>query len=282
MCGRQQCGAPPYEIRFKVSVSAYSLEYAALKDMPITSCTGAYDSKSDGTTNLLILNGMMYFGNHMTTTLINVSQMRAFGHAVEDCPQQFNQDSSHSIKTKCGMDIPLKMKGAISYVPMCKPTNYEVAHSPWIEMALDMPWDPHSQDFANAEQRAERQTAAVENAQQPLGDVMKDNHDLERARYFCERPIIAACIIADDNLLVCTRLSEANHLTDLAIRDNTQGSVQIFSKTGKRTVFCCKQASSCVIGTSCENCFDPNVKVTAINTTQSNKNPISAEKVAKR
>jgi hypothetical protein len=45
-------------------------------------------------------------------TLINTNQMQAFGHTVEDCPQQFNQHSSHSVNIKCGMDIPLKMKGS--------------------------------------------------------------------------------------------------------------------------------------------------------------------------
>ena len=145
-----------HETGFKVSVSAYSPEYAALKDIPIASCAGAYDSETDGTTYLLIWNEMMYFGNRMPTTLINANQMRSFGHSVEDCPQQFDQHSLHSIKTKCGMDIPLKMKGVISYVPMRRPTDYEVAHSPRIEMTSDMPWDPHSQDFANAEQLALR------------------------------------------------------------------------------------------------------------------------------
>jgi hypothetical protein len=113
---------------------------------------------------------MMYFGNHMQVTLINTNQMRAFGHTVEDCPQQFNQHSSHNVKTKCGMDIPLKKKRVISYmIHMHKPTDYEVAHSPRIKMTSSMPWDPHSQDFAHAKQLSLRQTIAVHKAWPHLG-----------------------------------------------------------------------------------------------------------------
>jgi hypothetical protein len=64
-----------HEMGFHVNVSAYSPEYDALTDIPIATCAGAYDSESDGTTYLLIWNEMMYFGDRMPTSLINVNQL---------------------------------------------------------------------------------------------------------------------------------------------------------------------------------------------------------------
>jgi hypothetical protein len=119
----------------------------------------------------------------------------------------------------------------------------------------------------------------LKNAQQPLGDLPNKHQDLKWACYFCERCNIAVCSIADDNLLY-KRLLEANNLTSLAVGDNTQGSIQISNKSRKLTVFCCGRVASHVIGTSCENCFDPNVQVTAINTARS-KNPTTAEELSK-
>jgi hypothetical protein len=57
--------------------------------------------------------------------------------------------------------MPLKMKGIISYLPMRKPTNNEIANSPRLIMTSDMPWEPHSQDFAQAEQLAMQQACAL-------------------------------------------------------------------------------------------------------------------------
>jgi hypothetical protein len=150
-----------HEMGFHVNVSAYSPEYDALTNIPVATCAGAYDSKTDGITYLLIWNEMMFFGNIMPTSLINVNQICAYGHIVDDCPQQYNSNSSHSVRTQCGMEMPLKMRGVISYLPVRKPTNDEITNSPRLIMTSDMPWDPHSQDFANAEQLAARQACAL-------------------------------------------------------------------------------------------------------------------------
>jgi hypothetical protein len=88
---------------------------------------------------------------------MNANQTRVFGHT-----ELFHQHSSHSIKIKCGMDILLKMKGVISYIPMQKPTDQDIAHIRQIQMASALPWDPHSNDFADAKQLALQQTSAVQ------------------------------------------------------------------------------------------------------------------------
>jgi hypothetical protein len=272
-----------HETGFTVSVSAYSPEYDALPDIPIATCAGAYDSDVDGSTYILIWNEMMYFGNRMPVTLINANQIRTNGHTVDDCPQQFDSRSSHSIKTSCGLDISLKIRGVISYIPMRHPTPHEISHCPRIVMTSDMPWDPHSQDLAQAETLAMRETYAAQRTptpSTPLMDRTNTHHNLERARHYCEPRNIAACSIADDNLLY-NRLIAINKVTNSAAGDNFPGTVQFGDENGDRTVYCCERAANCAIGTCCENCLNPSTQVSAINTKRS-KNPISSEQLANR
>ena len=146
-------------------------------------------------------------------------------------------------------------------------------------MTSDMPWDPHSQDFANAEQLAARQACALRPretimptpkvSEQPKRDSEGDPNPSERseprqfiseqskrdsegktyfsettnrtesenhfksehARYYCEPRNIAACNIADDNLLY-DRLLATNKLADSPARDIFTGTVQISKDDG--------------------------------------------------
>jgi hypothetical protein len=234
---------------------------------------------------------MMYFGERMPTSLINANQMRANGHVVEDCPQQFDAKSSHSIKTRCGLDISLSIRGVISYIPMRKPTANEIATCPRIEMTSDMPWDPHSQELAQAETIALRQAFTLEQTskqnKQPSRNPLTDqtnktntDHALARAQYFNEHRNIAACSIADDNLLY-NRLLIKNPIADSVAGDNFMGTTQFDNENGNRTVYCCERAAKCAIGTCCESCLNPTVQISAINTKRS-KNPISSDQLASR
>lgn len=111
------------ETGVKVSVSAFSPQHKAIKDIPIGSCALAYDDENTGNTYILVFNEMMYFGNKMPQSLINPNQVRAQEHLVRDCPQQYDGELTHSIITSCGLEIPLHMMGVISYVPLRLPTD---------------------------------------------------------------------------------------------------------------------------------------------------------------
>jgi hypothetical protein len=78
--------------------------------------------------------------------------------------------------------MPLKMRGVISYLPMRKPTNAKIENSPRLIMTSDIPWDPHSQDFAKAEQLAVRQACALTFMPTHKQSIL--HNKLERAQYF--------------------------------------------------------------------------------------------------
>jgi hypothetical protein len=108
---------------FRVRVNAFSPEHEPMKDIPIGSVASAYDCEETGQTYILMWHQFLYFGDCMPVTLLNGNQMRANGHIVEDVPKQLDESSGHSMTTSCGLTIPLKLKGVLSYIPMRKPTD---------------------------------------------------------------------------------------------------------------------------------------------------------------
>ena len=104
----------------------------------------------------MVWNEVLYFGERLPTTLVNPNQVRAGGHIVEECQQQFDKRSSHSITTSCGIRIPLELEGVMSCFPMRKLTDSEVRDCPRIEMTSEMPWNPHSKKIQEAENSAGR------------------------------------------------------------------------------------------------------------------------------
>jgi len=47
------------------------------------------------------------------------------------------------------------MRGVISCLPVRKPTIQEVENCRWINLTLKADWDPHSDDFAENERKAQ-------------------------------------------------------------------------------------------------------------------------------
>eukprot|EP00957_Ditylum_brightwellii_P014578 1098383-Ditylum_brightwellii.AAC.1 len=110
----------------RVPVNTFSPEHEVIKDTPLASVAGAYACPTIGHTILLGFPQWLYFSNRMPHSLVNVNQIQEQGHKVKDCPKQFDRGSSHSIKTKDEIKIPLSMKGVISYIPMHKPMESEL------------------------------------------------------------------------------------------------------------------------------------------------------------
>ena len=87
--------------------------------------------------------------------------------------------------------------------------------------------------FAKAEQLAVRQACALTFMPNNKRAQTVSQDNLERAQYFNEPRNIAACCIADDNLLY-NRLIAANHLDDTPAGDLLTGTVQISKENGTR------------------------------------------------
>jgi len=130
-----------------------------MQDVPIVQAGTAYDNPETGETLILIINQGLYFGEGLPVSLLNPNQMRYNGVEVDDIPKHLARDPSkatHSIYfPEHNIRIPLTMRGVISCLPVRKPTVQEVESCRWINLTSDVDWDPHSDDFAENEKKAQ-------------------------------------------------------------------------------------------------------------------------------
>jgi hypothetical protein len=128
-----------------------------MKEIPIATVATAYDCPFTGKVYVLVLNEVLYFGDKMNHTLLCPNQLRANGLILDDCPTQFNENSSHSIYIpSCDLRIPLELDGVISGVVTRQPTMAELDDlSLHVELTSDLEWDPYSPDFASAEEHVQ-------------------------------------------------------------------------------------------------------------------------------
>jgi hypothetical protein len=128
----------------KVSVSPFIGEYAPLDDVPVATVATAYDSQVDGSTIILIINEALYFGDRMAHSLLCPNQLRDFGIVVKDTPKCYDHSSSFSIIIpNTDIELPLLMRGVISYIDTRRPTEEELLKCERYELTSAAPWDPH-------------------------------------------------------------------------------------------------------------------------------------------
>lgn len=96
-----------------------------------------------------------FMGDKVSTTLLCLNQLRAYGLLVDDVPMHLAPKSrppSHSIK--CQEEdfiIPLFLKGVFSYFPSRTPTIEELETCKRIHLTDEHDWNPHSNEFQNQE-----------------------------------------------------------------------------------------------------------------------------------
>jgi hypothetical protein len=128
----------------KVSVAPFIGEYVPLEDIPIASVATAWDNPSDGSTIILIINEALYFGERMPYTFLCPNQVRYNGIVVNDTPQFFDRNSLHSIIIPGQIELPLQMRGVLSYLETRKPSESELSSCDRYELTSSNCWDPYS------------------------------------------------------------------------------------------------------------------------------------------
>lgn len=83
----------------------------------------------------------------MTYLLLCPNQMRCNGLIVNDVPPLFNPDVPHSIVILGKLELPLKMRGVMSYLETHKPTMDEISKCEHFELTSTKPWDPHAMNL---------------------------------------------------------------------------------------------------------------------------------------
>jgi hypothetical protein len=127
----------------KVSLSPFIGEYSPISDVPIASVATAWDNPDNGSMLILVINEALYFGDRMDYSLLCPNQLHWNGLVVNDVPPMFNPDKPQCISIPDKLEIPLKMRGVMSYIEMRKPTIDELAKCEHLELTSARPWNPN-------------------------------------------------------------------------------------------------------------------------------------------
>jgi len=124
-------------------VSGFANSLRSIEDVPIVKAALAYDDSETDETTILIFNQALYFGEQLDEILINPNQLREYGHTVNDVPKHLG-GTTHSIITEDKqMNIPLELRGIISYFPVQTPTDHELDKCPSIILTSEYEWNPY-------------------------------------------------------------------------------------------------------------------------------------------
>ena len=133
-------------------VAPYHDEYEPMM-VKIAMVATLWEDPKDGQLYILLIHEALYFGDRLQQTLLNPNQLRLHGLTVEEAPRQFDPKSSHLIHLpQGGISIPLHLDGVISTFPSLRPTWEEFNTLPHIKLTSDVPWDPHSAEYAEREE----------------------------------------------------------------------------------------------------------------------------------
>jgi hypothetical protein len=133
-------------------VSGFANSMQALQDIPIVKAALAYDDPNTGETIVLIINQALYFGKHMDDILLNPNQIRHYGHVVNDVPRHLGGSTHSIISDDNATEIPLLLRGVISYFLVRTPTMNEIENCATLTLTSENEWNPYSETFQEVEQ----------------------------------------------------------------------------------------------------------------------------------
>jgi hypothetical protein len=124
------------------NVSPFSTEYKPLENVPIAQCATVYTYNSTGATVLLIADQVLWFGNKLSTSLINPHQLRDNGIGV--CDDPWDPYRPIGIEADQGF-IPFSSHGTTLFFESRSPTPWDLENLPTVLLTAPR-WSPH--DYA--------------------------------------------------------------------------------------------------------------------------------------
>jgi hypothetical protein len=142
-----------------VSITDFSDQLEAMKNIPIGTVAMAYDDPHDGSTMIHIIHKALLMNDLVKTTLLCPNQLRSNGIIVDDVPVHLSHPSqppsTHSMYVpEVDFRLPLVLSGVISIIDTRTPTQEELDTCQWVKLTNDVNWDPHSPTFQEKEYRA--------------------------------------------------------------------------------------------------------------------------------
>jgi hypothetical protein len=131
-------------------VFPFSDQYSPMEKVPVAKVGMAYDHPITGETYILIFCQALYLGDKLEHSLICPNQARQNGVIVEYVPRHLSHDakSTHSpYFPDEDVRLPLKLRGVISYLPTCYPSNHELDNCHWLCVTGEDEWQPYDEKF---------------------------------------------------------------------------------------------------------------------------------------
>ena len=119
-------------------VSPYSSQYEAVWNIPVVTGATVWTNAADGTAYLLIFHESLWMGDKLDHTLVNPSQLRAYGVSVQDNPF----DTKPLSITTNDASVELYSEGTIICGDTRTPTESELSQLPWLILTSPYDWDP--------------------------------------------------------------------------------------------------------------------------------------------
>jgi hypothetical protein len=136
-------------------VYPFSDGYKPFSRVPMAKVATAYDHPKTGESLILIYGSAFYLGDKLEHTLICPNQAHYNGAIIDDVPRHLSHDksSTHSIYfPDDDIGLPLRLKGAISYIDTRLPSQYDIDNCKWLIVTGDEVWEPHDNAFAENEE----------------------------------------------------------------------------------------------------------------------------------
>ena len=125
------------------NVKGFSNELGVLNKIPVATVGTLWVNPEDGSTYILVMHEVLYFGDALEHSLINPNQIRMFlGDVVEDNPLS-NKPLGISIDRQ-EMIIPFHTSGITIYWESTKPSPDDLDKYTWIILTDSEPWIPGS------------------------------------------------------------------------------------------------------------------------------------------
>ena len=130
-------------------VMPYSENYDAVSAVPIVSGGTAFTDQTTNETVILVVNEALHMPDQVEHSLINPNQLRAFGSIVQDnsysgAPMYFTDPDKSVV-------VPMFAAGTVIFADTRTPTDEELATCRHVHLTSELPWNPETVQFPQAE-----------------------------------------------------------------------------------------------------------------------------------
>ena len=128
-----------------VTATGFLPSLGSASNLPIANVIYAYDTH-DGQVLLLESNNAIYLGEQMDDCLQNPIQCEEAGVRIDLRAKKYYPSCSdcQMVRFPDGTSIPIEYDGPLPYLPVRRPTKWEIDNCPRLQLSDRVPWDPFS------------------------------------------------------------------------------------------------------------------------------------------